>query len=192
MLNNGVKETTATIGTGTITLTQVIGWLRFADGFAVGELASYAIKDNDNWEWGVGTVGASNTLARTTITDTLVAGIYTSSGATAIALASALATVVSAEHTGTVKLSTNVISTATTAANVIDTEYVYLVSGTTTLTLPTAIGNHNTYRVKNTGVATVTVATTSAQTIDGSTTASLPVANTSLTLVSDNANWRIV
>lgn len=86
----------------------------------------------------------------------------------------------------------SVINTPTTAGAVAYTEYFYFVSGTTTLTLPTAVGNTNKYTVKNTGVATVTIATTSAQTIDGSTTASLPVANTALTMVSDGANWQIV
>ncbi len=54
------------------------------------------------------------------------------------------------------------ISTATTAGAVANTDYTYLVSGTTTLTLPTAVGNTNTYTVKNAGVATVSVASTSA------------------------------
>lgn len=88
--------------------------------------------------------------------------------------------------------SVNSVSTATTAGSTMATDYVYLVSGTTTLTLPTAVGNTNLYTVKNTGVATVTIATTSAQTIDGSSSASLPVANTSLDLISDGSNWRIV
>jgi hypothetical protein len=84
------------------------------------------------------------------------------------------------------------VSTNTTAANVINVNYTYLVSGTTTITLPTAIGNLNTYTIKNAGTGVATVATTSSQTIDGSTTASLPVRYTSLTLVSDGANWNII
>ena len=88
--------------------------------------------------------------------------------------------------------SVNVISTPQTAGATAVTDYVYFVSGTTTLTLPTAVGNTNRYAVKNTGVATVTVATTSAQTIDGSSTASLPVANSSLDIISDGANWRVI
>lgn len=86
----------------------------------------------------------------------------------------------------------NTISSPATAGSSASTDYWYFVTGTTTLTLPTAVGNTNIYSVKNTGVATVTIATTSAQTIDGSTTASLPVANTTLTLVSDGSNWQIV
>lgn len=84
------------------------------------------------------------------------------------------------------------ISTPTTAGGSASTDYVYFVSGTTTLTLPTAVSNTNRYTVKNTGANTVTVATTSSQTIDGSTTVTLPVANTSLDLISDGSNWRII
>jgi len=89
--------------------------------------------------------------------------------------------------------SVNVISTATSAGATSSTDYVYLVSGTTTLTLPTAVGNTNLYTVKNTGANTVSIATTSSQTIDGSTAPiTLPVANTSLDLISDGSNWRII
>jgi hypothetical protein len=84
------------------------------------------------------------------------------------------------------------ISTATTAGSSAVTDYVYLVSGTTTLTLPTAVGNSNCYTVKNVGTGTVTIATTSAQTIDGSASASLPVKYTSVDLISDGANWNVV
>lgn len=82
------------------------------------------------------------------------------------------------------------IASPLTAAATAATDYVYFVSSTTTITLPTAVGNTNRYTVKNTGVATVTIATTSAQTIDGSTTVTL-TPNTSLDLVSDATNWRI-
>ena len=82
-------------------------------------------------------------------------------------------------------------STPLTAGAAAKTDYVYLVSGTTTITLPTAVGNTNRYTVTNTGSNTVTVATTSAQTINGSSTATLPIANMSLDFVSDGANWHV-
>lgn len=81
------------------------------------------------------------------------------------------------------------ISSLTTAGSAATTDYVYLVSGTTTLTLPTAVGNTNRYSVTNTGTNTVTIATTSSQTINGSTTATLPIPNMSLDFVSNNSNW---
>jgi hypothetical protein len=84
------------------------------------------------------------------------------------------------------------ISSPTTAAATSGVDYVYLVSGTTTLTLPTAVGNTNRYTVKNVGANTVTIATTSAQTIDGSASATLPVRYTSVDLISDGSNWNVV
>jgi hypothetical protein len=84
------------------------------------------------------------------------------------------------------------VSTATSAGFAAKTDYVYFVSGATTITLPTAVGNTNLYTVKNTGSNTVTIATTSSQTIDGSLTITLPVANTSADIVSDGSNWRLV
>jgi hypothetical protein len=83
------------------------------------------------------------------------------------------------------------ISTPTTAAAGDEVDYVYLVSGTTTLTLPTAIGNTNRYTVKNVGVGTVTISPILGQTIDGSASITLPVAYTSVELVSDGANWNV-
>lgn len=83
------------------------------------------------------------------------------------------------------------ISTATTASAAANVDYVYLVSGTTTLTLPTAVSNTNRYTVKNTGTNTVTIATTSSQTIEGSATAAL-TPNTSLEVISDGSNWRVI
>lgn len=116
-LSNGVRETTATTGTGTVTLAAITGFARFSDGFANGAPASYAIKDGNNWEWGIGTVGAANTLARTTITATLVAGTYNATTATAITLASAAAEVFCTEHTGTVRAIANGGTGSSTAAN---------------------------------------------------------------------------
>lgn len=88
-------------------------------------------------------------------------------------------------------LSVNSISSPTTGGTTANTDYVYFVSGTTTLTLPTAVASTNTYYIKNVS-GTTTIATTSAQTIDGSASASLPVQYTSLTLASDGSNWNII
>ncbi len=83
------------------------------------------------------------------------------------------------------------VSSPTTAGNSSSTDYVYLVSGTTTITLPTAVGNTNRYTVTNVGANTVTVATSAGQTINGSSTATLPIANMSLDFISDNSNWAV-
>lgn len=87
MLANGVKETTTTTGTGTVTLTAVTGRVRFADAFATGVLAPYAINSGNDWEWGIGTVGATNTLERTILLAKYAAGAYSNAPATGITLA---------------------------------------------------------------------------------------------------------
>ena len=84
------------------------------------------------------------------------------------------------------------ISTATTAGATAATDYVYNVTATCTLTLPTAVGNTNKYTVTNAGASTtVTIATTSSQTINGSTTATFSAQYVSYDLISDGANWII-
>jgi len=101
MLANGVKETTATTGTGTVTLSAAPGFVRFSQAFVVGEVVSYAIQDGNNREWGIGTIGASNTLTRNTVTATLVSGTYTADGsATAITLSGSGAEVICTPHAG--------------------------------------------------------------------------------------------
>ncbi len=83
-------------------------------------------------------------------------------------------------------------SVSTLAASASQTDYVYLCSGTMTLTLPDATAsNTNLYTIKNVGSGTVTVNTTSAQTIDGNLTITMPVQYTSIDVISDTANWGI-
>lgn len=66
-------------------------------------------------------------------------------------------------------------------------------SGTFTVTLPTAVGiAGRIYVVKNSGTGTVTVATTSSQTIDGALTQSLAIQYESYTLQSTGSNWIII
>jgi microcystin-dependent protein len=72
-LYNLARMTTATTGTGTITLgSAVSGFLTFATaGVANGEVVSYAIEDGANREVGTGTYTSSGTtLSRTVITST--------------------------------------------------------------------------------------------------------------------------
>jgi Pectate lyase superfamily protein/Major tropism determinant N-terminal domain len=77
---------------------------------------------------------------------------------------------------------------------ILATDYtINCTSGTFTTTLPTAIGiTGRVYNIKNSGTGVITIATTSAQTIDGSTTAVLSVQYTSLNVQSNGANWIIL
>lgn len=78
-----------------------------------------------------------------------------------------------------------------TAGSTALTDYVYLVAGAHTVTLPTAVGNTNLYTIKNNHTANITVNTTSSQTIDGVTTATL-IPEQSLSMISGGSNWSIV
>ena len=57
-------------------------------------------------------------------------------------------------------------------------------------TLPTAVGSTSSYQIKNVYTADITVATTSSQTIDGSTTLTVHP-NMSVELISDGSNWQV-
>lgn len=87
--------------------------------------------------------------------------------------------------------SINSISSNTTAGSTAGTDYVYLVSGTTTVTMPDAVGNTNLYTIKNVGTGVVTINTTSSQRIDNNLTIQMATQYTSVDLISDTANWNI-
>jgi aryl-phospho-beta-D-glucosidase BglC (GH1 family) len=84
-------------------------------------------------------------------------------------------------------------STKTGTYGIAATDEVILANGTFTVTLPTAVGKAGQkFTVKNIHASgTVTLATTSSQTIDGVTTQTIP-ALYALTVISDNANWHIL
>lgn len=79
----------------------------------------------------------------------------------------------------------------TTTYGITTTDHVInCTTGTFTVTLPTAVGvSGQEYIIKNTGTGVITVATTSSQTIDGVTTATINVQYESLSVISDGANW---
>lgn len=85
------------------------------------------------------------------------------------------------------------VAISTAAGSTAKTDYVYIATAAgITITLPTAVGNTNRYTVKNISAGTISVASTSAQTFDGSASPITLVANQSLDFISDNANWDIV
>ena len=92
---------------------------------------------------------------------------------------------------GITRIITN-ISSNTTAKNASLTDYVYLCTGILTLTLPTAVGNSDLYTITSVGTGAVTIATTSAQTISGISSASLIEQYQSYDIISNNSNWYII
>lgn len=88
--------------------------------------------------------------------------------------------------------SINSVSTNTNAGSTALIDYVYLVTLSPTITLPSPSSNTNLYTIKNVGSGTVSVATTSG-TIDGtSSPITINVSFVSITLVSDGTNWFII
>lgn len=85
------------------------------------------------------------------------------------------------------------VRTITASGAVSATDSVVLLNAATlTATLPTAVGiTGRAYTVKLITASTGTVATTSAQTIDGAATYSLSANHKYVTVVSDGANWQI-
>lgn len=69
--------------------------------------------------------------------------------------------------------------------------YVDCVSGTFTVTLPTAVGRQGqSFKIKNSGAGTITLDGNGAETIDGSATLNLSTGD-ALEVVSDGSNWKI-
>lgn len=77
-----------------------------------------------------------------------------------------------------------------TAGSTALTNYIYLIAGAHTVTLPTAVGNTNLYELKNNHSANVSLAFTSGQTADGGGVTLAP--QESVTLISNNTNWSII
>lgn len=104
MITNWVKETTTTTGTGTLTLAAITGFPRFSEAFATNDLVCYAILTSDTpprpLEWGIGTMGASNTLARTSVLGTYASNVLNTNNPTAVSLTSGTYNVICAEAMG--------------------------------------------------------------------------------------------
>jgi hypothetical protein len=85
------------------------------------------------------------------------------------------------------------ITTIASPYNITANDYTIVCGAATTVTLPTAVGiPGRIYNIKNMSSGIVTVATTSSQTIDGSTTRLISTNNETITVQSDNVNWVII
>lgn len=118
-LVNRAKMSTATTGTGTITLGSAeAGYQTFADaGVSDGDVVRYVIEDGNNWEIGTGTYTASGTTLSRTVSE--------SSNSDAAITLSGSAVVFATAAAADVMNTTNPVITAGTI-----TEDVYALSGT--------------------------------------------------------------
>ena len=159
-LKNRVRETTATTGTGDITLSGAVARYRsFASaGLSAGALVPYLIEvPSGAWEIGTGTYTATGTLQRTTVEDTSTGSVLTltGEGGTTVSIAATtgsfadLAPINSPSHTGIAKFGTD-------NANIVS------VSGAATGLPPTILFSGTDANVSGTvqakGTGTVTVA----------------------------------
>jgi len=105
ILVNRAKMTTATTGTGTITLGSAsAGYQTFADaGVTDGQVVQYVIEDGTDWEIGEGTYTASGTLlARTTVqTSSNADAAITLTGAAVVFISAVAANIVQTDSTDT-------------------------------------------------------------------------------------------
>lgn len=81
-----IRESTTTTGSGSITLSQQLGWARFSDAFSVGDQVPYIIENGNNRETGIGTIISPNVLSRTTVSTTLVGGVFDNTNPAPISL----------------------------------------------------------------------------------------------------------
>ncbi|HSX15373.1 MAG TPA: hypothetical protein VLF40_01150 [Candidatus Saccharimonadales bacterium] len=95
-------------------------------------------------------------------------------------------------HTSGISRITGTITVSSLLPAVASTDYVYFCVNTITIMLPTAVGNSNLYTLKNTGAGAITVITSLSETIDGVSSATIPMANMSLSFISDGTNWQLV
>lgn len=163
-----IKVSGTLLGTGITTL-NFVG----ATGQAVGDGSEANITTSGGSNLSLTTVGTSGASTYNSGTGVLNIPVYSAGS-------------------GGISRSISTVSGTTAAGSTASTDYVYLCSGTFTITLPATSGNTNLYTIKNIGAGVITVATTGGETIDGSATASIPVQWTSIDLVASSGNWNVV
>ena len=120
------------------------------------------------------------TVASTTLVANLNADLLDGIHASGFVTTPIVVPVTAASYTATATSGTTIVLCNTTSNSV-------------TVNLPTAVGNTAIYEIKKTATANSMILDPfSTETIDGSATITIVVENESLTLVSDNTNWKVI
>lgn len=184
-----VKDTSTTSGFGDFTLVgaTITGFQTPAAAFGfAGNSFYYCIEGGAEWEVGEGHLSTATNLVRDTV-------FASSNGGTVVTFSAGTKTVfctIPAAKIIRPRLTSVTAGNFTAGADAL-TDYVYLVAGLHTGTLPTAVGNKNVYTIKNNHSANVTLGTTAAELVEGAATISIPPAN-SVDIVSNGSNWFVV
>jgi hypothetical protein len=152
-LVNRAKVSTATTGTGTITLgTAESGYQSFADaGVADGDVVRYVIEDGTDWEIGTGTYTASGTTLSRTVAESSNADAALNLTGSAVVYVSATDADFREETVGDITSSTLDLSTGNVFSDAPATSPTYVFSN------PPATGTAYGFTLKVTPSATVTV-----------------------------------
>lgn len=152
-LVNRAKMTTATTGTGAITLGSAVdGYQSFADaGVADLDVVRYVIEDGNNWEIGTGTyVGPVTTLYRT-VSESSNAGAAINLSGEAVVFVSAVEADLREERVGSISGTTLDLATGTVFSHAPASSPTYVFSN------PPTSGTAYGFTLKVTPSATVTI-----------------------------------
>lgn len=152
-LVNRAYVSTATTGTGTITLgSPLAGQRSFADaGVSDGDTVRYIIEDGANWEIGTGTYTASGTTLSRTVSESSSSGSAINLSGDAVVYISAVEADFREERVGDISSSTLDLSTGTVFSDAPSANVTYVFSN------PPASGTAYGFTLKVTPSATVTV-----------------------------------
>lgn len=178
-LVNRAKMTTATTGTGTLTLGSAVdGYQSFADaGVADGQTVRYVIEDGTAWEIGTGTYTASGTTLSRTVSESSNADAALNLSGNALVFVSATEADLREERVGSISSGTLDLSTGTVFSDAPSANVTYAFSN------PPASGTAYGFTLTVTPSATITWTFPAAAKFPGGTAPDAPASGETDVLV---------